>query len=766
MLKEFARYLKTLDPQAIAAEQITIARRLDLPILRLFKDLPEPQLLAMAREGVEKLLDDFETGHALDTVRESLAQWERGDMPGLRREELGLEDLVLTYLAQKQTLLHFLPGFSREPETILAVVVELGEYVARAQLIAIGMLMRKRERDAEQVARLEATQRATQAHLEESQAANEELQTQQAELEQLTDELHLNKRQLEGELARNKAIMEAAFEGVILMSPAGDIVDWNPAAEKIFGRPAAEVVGQELASVIVPPAYRERHRAGLQRYSQLHEGPMIRKMVEVPALHADGHEFPAEVYIVPLGHDGARLFAGFIRDISERKRWERQLSAALSQSQESRARMAFLAEAGLVLGSSLDYEATLAKVAQLAVPKIADWATVQMLQDGALKTLAVAHVNPEKVAWALELQKRFPPNPDDPNGPLAILRSGQPQLISEIPKELVEALPPDQREVLDALGLVSSMSVPILVRGQAIGLIMLVSAESGIHYDQGDLTFAQDLARRAAAAIENARLYHEAQQAESELRELNTSLEKRVAERTGLLEATNKELEAFSYSVSHDLRAPLRAIDGFSQALEEDYADKVDEAGKDYLHRIRAASQRMAQLIEDLLQFSRLTRGELTRTQVDLADLARDVASGLTQAQPDRKVDWVFPEHLLVQGDPRLLRVVLDNLLSNAFKFTSHHPSARIELATGEKDGRTIYCVKDNGAGFDMAYAQKLFTPFQRLHTTSEFPGTGIGLATTQRVVHRHGGRIWAEAAPEQGARFCFTLGTGGGDDE
>ena len=224
------------------------------------------------------------------------------------------------------------------------------------------------------------------------------------------------------------------------------------------------------------------------------------------------------------------------------------------------------------------------------------------------------------------------------------------------------------------------------------------------------------------------------------------------------LEAANAELDAFAYSVSHDLRAPLRSIDGFSQALLEDYADRVDAAGRDYLQRVRAAAQRMGVLIDDLLELSRVTRSEIHREPVDLSALARSVAAELARGTPTRQVDVAIAPGLFAEGDARLLRVVLENLLGNAWKYTAKNARARIEFAAAEHDGRPAYYVRDDGAGFDMAYAGKLFGAFQRPHRTAEFEGTGIGLATVQRIIHRHGGRVWAEGAVEQGATFYFTL--------
>lgn len=247
--------------------------------------------------------------------------------------------------------------------------------------------------------------------------------------------------------------------------------------------------------------------------------------------------------------------------------------------------------------------------------------------------------------------------------------------------------------------------------------------------------------------------------AEQQIKELNQDLERRVVERTAQLKAANKELEAFSYSVSHDLRTPLRSIDGFSQVLLERYAEQLDDKGKHYLQRVRAGSQRLGELIDDLLKLSRVTRAEMQCQMVDLTAMIEAIAADLQHTQPERQVDFVIAPEVFAQSDCRLLRVALENLLHNAWKFTSKQLQPRIEFGTlPQRDGITAYFIRDNGAGFDMTYANKLFGAFQRLHTTEEFPGTGVGLATVQRIIHRHGGKIWAEGAVEQGATFYFSL--------
>jgi signal transduction histidine kinase len=250
--------------------------------------------------------------------------------------------------------------------------------------------------------------------------------------------------------------------------------------------------------------------------------------------------------------------------------------------------------------------------------------------------------------------------------------------------------------------------------------------------------------------------------ADEELRKFRVELEHRVRERTAQLEAANRELEAFSYSVSHDLRAPLRAIDGFSHALLQDYVDRLDDEGRDHLRRIRGAAKRMGQLIDDMLTLSRISRTALRKEPVDLSALARSILREFQESDPTRLVETQVADNLQAEADPNLIRIAMENLLGNAWKFTSRTLQARIEFGVAESEMErqpgTVFFVSDNGAGFDMAYAEKLFGAFQRLHRMDEFPGTGIGLATVARIIHRHGGDIRAEGAVGRGATFFFWL--------
>ncbi len=243
---------------------------------------------------------------------------------------------------------------------------------------------------------------------------------------------------------------------------------------------------------------------------------------------------------------------------------------------------------------------------------------------------------------------------------------------------------------------------------------------------------------------------------QNEVRRINAELEQRVAARTLQLESANRELEAFAYAVSHDLRAPLRSMSGFSQILHETASADLDEKSRDYLRRIRDSSLRMSTLIDDLLSLSRISRSELVPRTISLSQIATDAAATIRERYPGRQVEIAIEPGMVVRGDTRLLRIAMENLLDNAWKYTANEATARINVGSQPGEDGPVYFVCDNGVGFDMAYSAKLFGPFQRLHAESQFPGTGIGLVTVQRIVARHGGRIWAQAEPDHGATFFF----------
>lgn len=300
-------------------------------------------------------------------------------------------------------------------------------------------------------------------------------------------------------------------------------------------------------------------------------------------------------------------------------------------------------------------------------------------------------------------------------------------------------------------GAVDYLTKPVIpeVLRSKVAVFVELSKKSAMLKRQADILHVKNIELEQAIA--------QLRVAEDEIRLLNLNLEKRVRE----LSAANKELDAFSYTVSHDLRAPLIRMDGFTRALLEQYGGKLDAQGQVYLDRVRSASQRMCQLVDDLLDFSRASRAELRVDRVDLSDLVRGIVADLRSRVPERTVECVIEDGVTTLGDPGLLRVALVNLLENAWKFTRKQPHAKIEFGRTLHNGTTAFFVRDNGAGFDPAYAHKLFTPFDRLHSAADFEGTGIGLATVERIIRRHGGRIWGEGELQHGAVFYFTLQSG-----
>lgn len=432
-------------------------------------------------------------------------------------------------------------------------------------------------------------------------------------------------------------------------------------------------------------------------------------------------------------------------DISERVQLEQASAATRQALDRTTARLATLSEtAHEFAAASGDIELLLELVARRLGEIIGEGCAVRLIShDGAWlePSSSFFHSEPEtrelaKQVLGLERQQLG----EGLAGRVAA--TGVAVLIPVIETSHVVALTaPAFRTMLAEIGVTSALAIPLRSRGRTIGAISLLRSTPGHPYTVEDQHFAQDLADRAGLAIDNAVLV--------------STLEQRVTERTAALQAANQELESFSYTVSHDLRTPLRAIDGFSQALLSDYVDKLDDRAHHYLARIRSATKRMSGLIDDLLNLARISRVPLELVDHDLSAVAAETASEMQRQNPAGTTQIHVAPGLSVRADVRLMKVVFENLLGNALKFTSKREDAQIWFGGS---GGTFF-VRDNGAGFDMAYSKRLFVPFQRLHRVDEYEGTGIGLATVHRIIAHHGGSIWAEAEPGNGATFFFTLG-------
>jgi len=447
----------------------------------------------------------------------------------------------------------------------------------------------------------------------------------------------------------------------------------------------------------------------------------------------------------------AVVMLGTVQDITERKNNEARIER-LSRAYRllSRVNEAIMrADTEPQLFAAICNAATESGLFRLA------W--IGVLDESRLRVIPVASAGVEE-GYTSKLNIRL----DDErtgNGPIATaLRTGRHVVCPDIEND--PAMAPWRDEAIRR-GYRSSAAFPFKKTGGVIGTVITYAAEAHF-FTQDIIQLMQELVADISFALDVFAERTRREQAEDEVRQLNINLERRVAERTLLLEAANKELEAFSYSVSHDLRAPLRSIDGFSKLLMDTYQGRLDATAQDWLGRVRRASQHMGHLIDDMLQLSQVSRGELKRVQIDLGALAKNAVDDLRLAHPERQVRFIMQGDLNIYGDPSLMRIAINNLLGNAWKYTGKTTVAEIEFGACDISADTgverAFFVRDNGAGFNMDYAHKLFAPFQRLHVAGEFEGTGIGLATVQRIIHRQHGKVWAEAEEGEGATFFFTL--------
>jgi PAS domain S-box-containing protein len=508
------------------------------------------------------------------------------------------------------------------------------------------------------------------------------------------------RRQAEEDLRRSEAlkafILETALDGIILIDHDGKIQEWNPAAQRIFGYTREQAVGKSPDDLIIPPRVWETYHDGLTNYLMHGAGSLIGRPIELILRRADGREFPAELAISRNLKEAPPRHTALIRDITERK----QAEAALRESEERY---------------------------RTLVEDVKDYAIYQIDPLGRILTWNTGAERLEGYSAGEILGKSFAIffTPED-------VRRGLPgRLLKKAEKE-----------------------------GRAANEGWRVRKDGSRFWTQGILTSLRDEQGKLRGFAKIAHDVTRQKEAEEKIRQFNEQLEQRVADRTAQLEAANTELEAFSYSVSHDLRAPLLRVTGFADILQNEAAPKLDDLGRKHLQTITDSARQMSHLIDTLLDFSRMGRAELRHEQVNMAQLITETRRELERdaGTQDRKIEWIIGDLPDARGDPNLLRQVVSNLLANAVKYTRTRRLAKIEVDAKNEHDEIVYFVRDNGVGFDMEYAGKLFGVFQRLHVEREFEGTGIGLANVRRIIRRHGGRAWAESTLDQGATFYFSL--------